>query len=96
MNTASERRQFKRADFYVLAHVTVNGQEKKVQLLDFALKGARVEHDGDWPAELGQACRLSIELGHAAMIEMDAKVLRVEGKIVGLQADEPAHLQSLV
>jgi hypothetical protein len=94
MNTASERRTFKRADFYVSAHITVNGQEKTVQLLDFALKGARVEHEGDWQPEVGQTCHLRVELGRAATIEMDAQVLRVDGRKIGLQADQPAQLQS--
>ncbi|MDH5205086.1 MAG: PilZ domain-containing protein [Hylemonella sp.] len=94
---AADRRQHKRADFFVTAHVAVSGRDVAVQMHDFSLKGARVAHDGsDWKPREGDACVLHVDLGRAAVIVMDATVSRVDGNFIGLHSEVPASLKSKV
>jgi len=95
LNKTPERRQFKRSDFPVSAHVDIPGQKIGVQLSDFSLKGARIENDGSWKADIGQKCELRIDLGPLVMIQMQAVVARVDEQYIGLQALEAAQLTSL-
>lgn len=93
----ADRRQHKRAEFFVSAHLKIDGRQVEVQLHDFSLKGARLEYEGkDWAPEAGQACHLTIDLGRAARIVMDATVSRVEGPFIGVHAEQSAVLESRI
>jgi hypothetical protein len=101
MSTPIERRRFQRSDFHAPAHVTVQGRDRATRLLDVSLKGALVEHDGNWPAVKGQKCHFRLELAPGAVIVMEATVAHVDGRDVGLHCDHIdidsiTHLRQLV
>ena len=101
MNNSTERRQFWRADFHAPAHATVLGRDHAVRVLDVSLKGALIEHDGDWLVRAGQLCHLRIELAPEVVIVMESRVAHIDGKHIGLRCDKIdldsiTHLRQLV
>lgn len=101
MTTPNERRQFWRSGFHAPAHVTLSGRDHLVRVLDVSLKGALIEHEGDWVARAAQPCHLRIELAPGAVIVMESSVAHIEGKHVGLHCDRIdldsiTHLRQLV
>lgn len=91
----AERRRYKRSAFVVGAHLTHKGVRSEVRIIDFSLLGARLQHDGHWEPRLGDACELHIELGPYVQIEMQAKVLRINGRELAVSAPVPAQLKSM-
>lgn len=92
MATNDERRRYKRSDFPATATVVIGGSERQAQLLDFSLKGARIEHDGSWDVGAGQTCELRVEIHPMVEIAMSANVARVDGRQLALAASEPAKV----
>lgn len=101
MTPPNERRQFWRSGFHAPARVSVAGRSHAVSLLDVSLKGALLEQDGAWLAQVGQQCHLWIELGPGAAIVMESTVAHVDGRHIGLHCDHIdldsiTHLRHLV
>jgi hypothetical protein len=101
MNTTTERRQFWRSGFHSPANVSLLGRDHRVRVLDVSLKGALIEHAGDWVARAGQPCHLRIELAPDAVIVMESQVAHIDGKHIGLRCDKIdldsiTHLRQLV
>ncbi|MDH5205087.1 MAG: PilZ domain-containing protein [Hylemonella sp.] len=98
---SQERRQFQRSVFHGPAHLCLEDRELVVGLLDVSMKGALVVLDEGVSIEVGQRCILRIELGSAAVIQMDAVATHVDGHRVGLRCDyididSATHLRQLV
>jgi len=91
-NEKNERRRHKRSQFPATAKVVLAGKESQAQLLDFSLKGARIEHDGSWQVSPGQTCELYVEIHPMAEIAVQATIARIEGRQLALQASEPAQV----
>ncbi len=83
-----ERRNFSRVAFNAKvslvdpAHAT-----HAARLHDVALKGALVELDDAWQAQLGEHCAFRLELSPQVAIEMQMTVVHVQGRRVGLRCD---------
>lgn len=101
MNTPSDRRHFLRSVFHAPVRLRLGEHESQAVLHDVSLKGALVEVASGWVGQVGQACRLRLELAPHAAILMDATVTYVEGRHVGLHCerldlDSMTHLRQLV
>lgn len=92
MNTNAERRKYKRSEFPAVARLIQNDQERQVQLLDFSLKGARIECSDNWTPVTGQACELQVEVHPMVKIAMQATIARIDGPQMALNASEPAQI----
>ena len=101
MSSANDRRQFLRSVFHAPVQLRLGKQESAAFLRDISLKGALVEVGPDWVGQVGQACRLWIELAPAVSILMEVTVAHIEGLHVGvhcerLDIDSMTHLRQLV
>ena len=101
MITSNDRRQFLRSVFRAPVQLRLGGQESPALLHDVSLKGALVEVEPGWAGQVGQACRLWLELAPAVSIQMEATVAHIEALHVGLHCerldiDSMTHLRQLV
>ena len=101
MSTSNDRRQFLRSVFHSPVRLRLGEHESQAFLHDVSLKGALVEVSASWGGQVGQACRLRLELAPAATILMDTTVAHVAGRHVGLHCerldiDSMTHLRQLV
>ncbi|MBL8480318.1 MAG: PilZ domain-containing protein [Sterolibacteriaceae bacterium] len=101
MTKATERRNFWRAAFHSPVRLTTERGTFSAQLLDISLKGALLETHSAWQGSPGEECRLSLELAPGTVIAMDAEVMHVEGRQLGLRCrtidvDSITHLRRLV
>lgn len=89
MNTSTERRHFWRAPFHSPAHlVRPDGSVHAGQVHDVSLKGALFEVDVDGDCRLDERCHLQVELSEDTPIRMQATVVHVEGRNIGLRCEE--------
>lgn len=101
MSKPNERRQFWRSDFDAQAHVTLLGRNHVVRLVDISLQGALVEAGDSWAPQASQRCHLRLELAPGVVIVMEASVVHVAGRLIGLRCDHidldsMTHLRHLV
>ena len=101
MSTSNDRRQFLRSVFHAPVRLRLGEKESWAHLQDVSLKGALVEVTTGWDGQVGQACRLRLELAPLVNILMEATVAHVEGHHVGLHCerldlDSMTHLRQLV
>ena len=101
MNASNDRRQFLRSVFHAPVRLRVGDHESPAFLHDVSLKGALLEVPARWDGLVGQPCRLCLELAPETTIEMDATVVHIEGRHVGLHCerldlDSMTHLRQLV
>lgn len=101
MSISNDRRQFLRSVFHAPVQLRLGRQESPATLHDVSLKGALVEVEPGWTGQIGQACRLWLELAPAVSIQMETTVAHVEGLHVGLHCerldlDSMTHLRQLV
>jgi hypothetical protein len=95
------RRNFWRTIFHAPVLITAHKKEVYVQLLDISLKGALIETNDGWHANLGEECLLCLNLAPETTINMQAIVMHVEEPHIGLQCksidiDSITHLRRLV
>ena len=100
MNTEN-RRHFVRSTFHAPVELAARGSRITGQLLDMSLKGALVEVGADWPGQIGDACRLRLNLAPGVVILMEAMVVHLRQGQAGLRAehidvDSMTHLRHLV
>ena len=89
MNTSTERRHFWRAPFHSPARlVRTDGSVHVGQVHDVSLKGALFEVDAGGDCRLDERCHLQVDLSEDTPIRMQATVVHVEGRNVGLRCDE--------
>ena len=89
MNTSTERRHFWRAPFHSPAWlVRADGSIHAGQVHDVSLKGALFEAEPGGDCRLHERCQLQVELSQDTPIRMQATVVHVEGRHVGLRCDE--------
>ncbi|WP_427852791.1 PilZ domain-containing protein [Stenotrophomonas acidaminiphila] len=89
MNTSTERRHFSRAPFHSPAWlVRADGSIHGGQVHDVSLKGALFEAEPGGDCRLHERCQLQVELSQDTPIRMQATVVHVEGRHVGLRCDE--------
>lgn len=89
MNTSTERRHFWRAPFHSPAWlVRADGSIHAGQVHDVSLKGALFEFDAGGDCRLDEPCQLQVELSQDTPIRMQATVVHVEGRAIGLRCDE--------
>jgi len=89
MNSSEDRRHFWRVPFHSAASVVAaDGVTHAGRLHDLSLKGALFEVTDAWPGVAGGQCRLRVELSEDTPIHMQATVMHVEGRNIGLRCDE--------
>ncbi|SBV35590.1 conserved hypothetical protein [uncultured Stenotrophomonas sp.] len=89
MNTSEDRRLFWRVPFHSAASVVAaDGVTHAGRLHDLSLKGALFETTDAWPGAPGGRCRLRVDLSEDMPIHMQATVMHVEGRTIGLRCDE--------
>jgi hypothetical protein len=89
MNSSEDRRHFWRVPFHSAASVVAaDGVTHAGRLHDLSLKGALFEVTDAWPGAAGGQCRLRVELSEDMPIHMQATVMHVEGRNIGLRCDE--------
>ena len=100
--TYGQSRRFTRITFHSPAVLDLKSSRARCEVHDVSLKGALVEvEQGALPVK-GQTCALVIRLdGADAFIRMDGEVAHVNGRKVGVKADEMElesveHLRRLV
>lgn len=101
MNTSTDRRLFLRSVFHAPVRLRLGENESWAYLQDVSLKGALVEVKNGWSGQVGQSCRLRLELAPLVNILMEATVAHIEGHNVGLRCerldlDSMTHLRQLV
>jgi hypothetical protein len=87
--------------FHAPVRLSLGGHDSQAYLHDLSLKGALVEVSGGWGGQVGDSCRLRLELASDAVIGMEARVAHIEGRHVGLRCehidlDSMTHLRQLV
>ena len=89
MNSSEDRRHFWRVPFHSTAGlVGADGVAHAGRLHDLSLKGALFEVADAWQGTPGEQCRLQVELSEDTPIHMQATVMHVEGRNIGLRCDE--------
>ena len=89
MNSSEDRRHFWRVPFHSTAGlVGADGVAHAGRLHDLSLKGALFEVTDTWNGLPGEQCCLQVELSEDTPIHMQATVMHVEGRNIGLRCDE--------
>lgn len=101
MDTHAERRHFLRSVFHSPVRLSLGEHSSLGFLQDVSLKGALVETMPDWDGQVGDTCRLHLELGTDTVMEMETTVAHIEGTHAGLHCehidlDSMTHLRQLV
>ncbi len=98
----SSTRRFKRIAYHRPAVLDLRVLRAECEVLDVSLKGALVEVGPTARPKVGDTCSLVIRLdGGDAVVRMDGEVAHVNGRHVGVKADEMElesveHLRRLV
>lgn len=103
MFNPSNRRKFWRAAFRSPARLATPKGNLSAKILDISLKGAMVEVPEGQAGEVGEHCRLRIDLSDSAIIIMVATIAHetFNGRYLGLRCetidlDSMTHLRRLV
>ena len=89
MNNSEDRRHFWRVPFHATAELAdAGGAAQAGRVHDLSLKGALFEAAEAWQGKPGEQCRLQVELSEDTPIYMQATVMHVEGRNIGLRCDE--------
>lgn len=96
-----ERRSFSRVRFDAPAIVHTPTGDHPATVLDLSLKGALLKLDEPLDEERDSRCRLEINLGSVALIEMELELahqhnLRAGFRCVNIDLDSMTHLRRVV
>jgi len=98
----SEQRHFHRIRFDVNINIEIDGTLYEASLVDISLKGVLVESPDGLTTELGNNCRLTIQLNNSdVVISFDGKVVHINDGLVGIKiilidVESMIHLRRLV